>query len=70
MPNKKKLVPDLSCGGDVELLQEVVHNEDGHDDRDEDGVGEADNEDGADHVVQLPEVDVRIRIFCEVGNFY
>jgi len=44
---------NLSCRRDVELLQEVVHDEDGDDDRDEYRVGEADDEDGADHVVKL-----------------
>jgi hypothetical protein len=44
---------NLSCCRDVELLEEVVHDEDGDDDGDEDRVGEADDEDGPDHVVQL-----------------
>lgn len=44
---------DLSCSCDVELLQEVVHDEDGHNDRDENGAGEANDEDGANDVVQL-----------------
>ena len=56
----KKSGPDLSGCRDVELLQEVVHDEDGDDDRDEDRVGEADDEDGADHVVQLDQKEPEV----------
>ena len=51
---------DLPRGGDVELLQEVVRNYDRDDDGDEDGAGEADDEESAGHVEalvqQLPNV--------------
>ena len=39
--------PCLSGRGDVELLQEVVCDEDGDDDADEDGLGVADGDQGA-----------------------
>ena len=41
--------------GDVELLDEVVDDEDGHDDDEEVGVDEADDEDGADDGEDLQE---------------
>jgi hypothetical protein len=53
--NKVNCVSNLSGSCDVELLQEVVHYEDGDDDGDEDGVGEADDEDCSNDVVQLDE---------------
>ena len=71
------MLEHLSGRGDVELLQEVVHDENGDDDGDEDGVGEADDEDGADDVVQLdqqqPEVhghrDVDDVLWNNFGQF-
>ncbi len=53
--SKVNCISNLSGSCDVELLQEVVHDEDGDDDGDEDGVGEADDEDCSNDVVQLDE---------------
>ena len=66
-------VSNLSGRRDVELLEEVVHDEDGDDDGDEDGVGEADDEDRSDDVVQLdeqqPEVKTRRRNYDIVQEY-
>ena len=45
----------LSGRGNIELLHEVVDDEDGHDDREEERVHEADDEDGSEHGQDLKE---------------
>ena len=47
----------LSGSCNVEFLQEVVHDEDGDNHSDEDRVGEADDENGSNHIEQLKNVN-------------
>ena len=61
-------VSNLSGRRDVELLEEVVHDEDGDDDGDEDGVGEADDEDRSDDVVQLDEQQPEVHRHRDVDD--
>lgn len=61
-------VSNLSGCCDVKLLEEVVHDEDGDDDGDEDGIGEADDEYGADDVVQLDEQQPEVHRHRDVND--